>query len=283
MRSVFSKLKLSKGLMAGLLLGGALGSVGVAAATSSPSTTVFYACLNVKAGTMNSITTVVAPKCAKGNVNISWNATGPKGDTGSQGVAGQQGLRGLQGLTGDTGLRGLKGDTGEQGAKGDTGETGPIWTYPATLLWTVSSTQFNPTESQKSTICYTLSHTAGVYNLDCGRSDNSFLSYISPPLPAYAANLQADGGICGHWGYGKAAFGNFLLRNGEILSIGGFDGANNSQAPYISCWGPGAMTSGYQPGDRLIITAIAYAGATGLSMEPSISFTWKPDRSTMNN
>jgi len=50
--SVFSKLKLSKGLMAGLLLGGTIGSFSIAAATSSPSTTVFYACLNVKAGTM---------------------------------------------------------------------------------------------------------------------------------------------------------------------------------------------------------------------------------------
>jgi Collagen triple helix repeat (20 copies) len=128
-RSVFSKLKLSKGLMAGLLLGGALGSVGVAAATSSPSTTVFYACLNVKAGTMNSINTTGAPKCAKGNVNTSWNANGPKGDTGSQGSTGPQGLKGdtgpqgLQGLTGDVGPQGLKGDTGLQGPKGDTGST----------------------------------------------------------------------------------------------------------------------------------------------------------------
>ena len=67
--SVFSKLKLSKGLMAGLLLGGTLGSFGVAAATSTPSTTVFYACLNVKAGTMNHISTTQAPKCATGNIN----------------------------------------------------------------------------------------------------------------------------------------------------------------------------------------------------------------------
>ena len=73
MGSVFSKLKLSKGLMAGLLLGGTLGSFGVAAATSTPSTTVFYACLNVKDGTMNHISTTKAPKCASGNVNTSWN------------------------------------------------------------------------------------------------------------------------------------------------------------------------------------------------------------------
>ena len=76
--------------MAGLLLGGTLGSVGVAYAIT-PSTTVFYACLNVKAGTMNSITTVVAPKCAQGNINISWNATGPKGDKGEKGTDGKDG------------------------------------------------------------------------------------------------------------------------------------------------------------------------------------------------
>lgn len=113
--------------MAGLLLGGTLGSFGVAAATSTPSTTVFYACLNVTVGTMNSINTTGAPKCGKGNVNTSWNAIGPKGDTGSQGVAGQQGVtgpRGLQGLTGDTGPQGLKGDTGATGPQGPPEPTG---------------------------------------------------------------------------------------------------------------------------------------------------------------
>lgn len=175
--------------MAGLLLGGTLGSFGVAAATSSPSTTVFYACLNVKAGTMNHINTTKAPKCATGNINTSWNATGPKGDTGSQGSTGQQGAtgpRGLQGLTGDTGLQGLKGDTGAQGAKGDTGAQGPIWSYPATLLWTATSTQFSPTDSQKSTICYTLSHAVGIWGLDCGRSDNTF----------FELHLTSLAGIC---------------------------------------------------------------------------------------
>ena len=52
---------------------------------------------------MNSITNVVAPKCAKGNINISWNATGPKGDTGSQGVAGQQGAKGDTGTSAPSG------------------------------------------------------------------------------------------------------------------------------------------------------------------------------------
>ena len=147
MGSVFSKLKLSKGLMAGLLLGGTIGSFSIAAATSSPSTTTkFYACLNVKAGTMNSINSTAAPKCAAGNVNINWNATGPqgmqgptgatgpKGANGAQGPAGlpgPQGIQGIQGLTGPQGVQGLtgvqgpQGETGTQGAKGDRGTSAP--------------------------------------------------------------------------------------------------------------------------------------------------------------
>ena len=168
MGSVFSKLKLSKGLMAGLLLGGTLGSFGVAAATSTPSTSMFYACLNVKAGTMNHINTTKAPKCASGNVNTSWNATGPKGDTGSQGVAGQQGLKGepgAQGAKGDTGgqgstgqqgpvgdsgatgPQGLTGDTGAQGAKGDTGTSAPVggwYVFPSTTDPSRASTVICP-------------------------------------------------------------------------------------------------------------------------------------------
>ena len=130
--AVFSKLRATKGLMAGVLLGGTLGSFGVAAATSTPSTTVFYACLNVKAGPMNSINTTGAPKCAKGNVNTSWNAIGPKGDSGNQGVAGQQGVpgnRGLQGLTGDMGPQGPKGDAGTAASPALVWKVPVFWTF----------------------------------------------------------------------------------------------------------------------------------------------------------
>ena len=137
MHKIISRFSGSKLLVAGLLVGGSLGTFGYAAATSSPSTTVFYACLNVKAGTMNSINTTGAPKCGKGNVNTSWNAIGPKGDTGSQGVAGQQGVTGPQGPKGDTGSQGAtgsqgpKGDTGSQGTQGVKGDTGPVISVPS--------------------------------------------------------------------------------------------------------------------------------------------------------
>ena len=90
MRYTKNRIKESKLLFAGLLIGASFGTFGYAVA-SSPSSTVFYACLNVKAETMNHINTTKAPKCAKGNVNTIWNAVGPKGDTGITGATGQQG------------------------------------------------------------------------------------------------------------------------------------------------------------------------------------------------
>ena len=86
MGSVFSKLKLSKGLMAGLLLGGTLGSFGVAAATSTPSTTVFYACSNKTTGVLSAISTK-APTCANTATLVSWNSVGPQGAKGDTGIS----------------------------------------------------------------------------------------------------------------------------------------------------------------------------------------------------
>ena len=91
MRKLFPRQSATKGLLAGVLLGVTMGSLGVAAATAAPSTTSFYACLNVKAGTMNSVNTTGAPKCGKANVNIAWNSAGQQGVPGPQGPAGPQG------------------------------------------------------------------------------------------------------------------------------------------------------------------------------------------------
>jgi len=84
------KTNLNSGLVAGLILGTAIGSISVANATSSQSTT-FYACLNVKAGTLNSVNTTGPAKCAKGNVSTNWNAAGQQGVAGPQGPSGPQG------------------------------------------------------------------------------------------------------------------------------------------------------------------------------------------------
>ena len=95
-------------IMAGTALlfsGFAAGSVAVGLSASATTPTItFYACLNVKAGTMNNISTTKAPKCATGNINISWNATGPKGDTGTNGTNGAKGDTGQQGPAPDGGF-----------------------------------------------------------------------------------------------------------------------------------------------------------------------------------
>jgi Collagen triple helix repeat (20 copies) len=112
--SLFSKLKLSKGLIAGLLIGGTLGSVGVAAATSSPSTTVFYAC-SAKTTGLLSATSTKAPTCAKTATLVTWNSVGPQGAKGDTGTPGTNGAKGDTGDAGANGTNGAKGDTGAQG------------------------------------------------------------------------------------------------------------------------------------------------------------------------
>jgi uncharacterized protein YjbI with pentapeptide repeats len=85
-RSLFSKFTVSKGMIAGLFLGGVLGSVGVAAAIAPQSATskTYYACL--ANGNLTKVS-LVAGTCPSGQL-ISWNSQGlqgPKGDTGPAG------------------------------------------------------------------------------------------------------------------------------------------------------------------------------------------------------
>jgi hypothetical protein len=279
--SVFSKLKLPKGLMAGLLLGGTLGSFGVAAATSTPSTTVFYACLNVKAGTMNNISTTKAPKCATGNINISWNATGPKGDTGSQGSTGQQGLtglRGLQGLTGDTGLQGLKGDAGEQGLTGLRGLQGPAGAdgqgIEATLEWNSGAPYTGSTSEMHSQAIGDASLTYPTANF----SNFTFLK--SGPLPDYAANLTADLGVVGGYCNYVCSFNFYAVHlDGSVTSLGGF-------AVSGSDYGNESTTaSGFSVGDVLVVAGVQLTGdgaSSVVSFQPSGLLVWKPSVVSLN-
>ena len=241
--SVFSKLKLSKGLMAGLLLGGTLGSFGVAAATSSPSTTVFYACLNVKAGTMNHISTAKAPKCATGNINTSWNAAGQKGDTGSQGADGRQGAtgpRGLQGLTGDTGPQGLKGETGTPqvrysvsvSSSSSTKGCEDFLTNVASLSsWTAGFGTFGPFVGQPPT---------------CSSGNFSIASATFPiSLPNYTGVLTSNPSCpSGYYAVGEIA----LIRSGLVVASGYQGAARLGNYSEITINSPHA-------GDTLEVTA----------------------------
>ena len=118
MGSVFSKLKLSKGLMAGLLLGGTLGSVGVGLSASATSNSItFYACSNIKTGVL-SATSTKAPSCSKTTTLVTWNSVGPqgaKGDTGAPGATGAKGDTGAP-ATSLSGIQFVRGYVIQEGA-----------------------------------------------------------------------------------------------------------------------------------------------------------------------
>lgn len=79
---LFSKLKASKSLIAGVLIGGILGSVGVAAAIAPHTAgTIYYACLSK--GNLSKVG-LVSGTCKSGQL-ISWNSLGPLGPQGQVG------------------------------------------------------------------------------------------------------------------------------------------------------------------------------------------------------
>jgi len=100
MKIALNKAQVPKALIVALILGSTAISYGLNAPTASSSPATFYACLNLKLKTLNSIQTKSVPNCPTGQINVSWNSTGPKGD---QGLPGNVGPRGIQGLTGPAG------------------------------------------------------------------------------------------------------------------------------------------------------------------------------------
>ena len=110
----FGRVTTAVALGVGIAAGGV-----VTSAATTPQGQTFYACLD--GGHLTSVKTTKAPKCARGSVNVSWNATGPKGDAG---VAGDPGAPGAKGETGEPGLKGDTGSPGAAGAPGANGDAG---------------------------------------------------------------------------------------------------------------------------------------------------------------
>jgi hypothetical protein len=102
----YGKIGAGVGLVIGSVFGASVGSAVVAWGSGSSAPTTFYACLNVKAGTLNTVNTTGAATCGKGNTPVSWNA------------------QGVQGLTGAT---------GPQGPAGTSAPSGGYFLYPITL------------------------------------------------------------------------------------------------------------------------------------------------------
>ena len=162
------------------------GGLVVANATSSGSSTTFFACLN--SGVLSHVQTK-SETCATGHL-ISWNQQGPQGPVGPQGLQGATGPRGDTGATGPTGATGATGATGPTGTTGAAGATGPVGAtgpigatgptgstglgFEPTLLWTSGSSY----TSQIGSLC------AMLLTPTC--SHPTF--YASSPLPAGASN-----------------------------------------------------------------------------------------------
>ncbi len=111
----------------------AVGTLGAALAPAAPagaaSSTKIYACYSTKTNALSY--DPKGAKCASGETQISWNASGPQGSRGAQGTKGTQGANGAQGSAGAQGAQGAQGVKGPQGpqgvlgAQGAQGATGP--------------------------------------------------------------------------------------------------------------------------------------------------------------
>src|SRR5262245_38049663 len=83
---------------------------------------VIHGCYGKSGGQLRVIDSAKSTACAKTELALNWNQTGPQGP---QGPMGAQGLAGAQGPKGETGARGAAGPTGAAGATGPSGEVGP--------------------------------------------------------------------------------------------------------------------------------------------------------------
>ena len=97
-----------------LTLGGAAWGIAYAAI---PSAGVISGCYLRSGGTLRVIDPATTT-CRVGEVLLTWNVQGPKGDTGPAGPAGPQGPAGPEGPAGPQGAQGPQGATGETGAPG---------------------------------------------------------------------------------------------------------------------------------------------------------------------
>ena len=89
------------------------------ASTVVPATAedVINACVNKKTGALRIVSE--PSKCRRVEAPLSWNQSGPQGETGPAGPPGPQGVQGPQGTPGP------KGEPGEAGPPGPAGPQGP--------------------------------------------------------------------------------------------------------------------------------------------------------------
>ncbi|HUY97059.1 MAG TPA: hypothetical protein VMW47_05485 [Verrucomicrobiae bacterium] len=102
--------------------------VGAGITAFAASNTVFYACYNPYARTIDNVSLGTPVSCSPWLTPVSWSQTGPtgpQGATGPQGPSGPQGLQGPSGPQGSSGPQGASGPAGSQGPSGPSGPVGP--------------------------------------------------------------------------------------------------------------------------------------------------------------
>jgi hypothetical protein len=108
---------------AAVLAGGSAAAV----ATTTGSQNVYQGCLQHNLGALYrvEVNPTSPAKCLPHDTPVSWNQTGPAGNTGAQGPKGDLGPQGPKGDSGAQGPQGDAGAIGPAGPKGDVGPAGP--------------------------------------------------------------------------------------------------------------------------------------------------------------
>jgi len=152
---------------------------GLNAAVRAQSGTVLFACVMRDSGEMRLVG--AGATCRRGEVRVSWNIEGDKGDPG---VKGDQGAKGDKG---DPGVQGAKGDKGDRGAPGQDGAVtlaaGRCWSNELRYVDCGNGTVTDQVTGLiwlKNSTCLTIADFAtanqaaqGLKSGDCGLSDNS--------------------------------------------------------------------------------------------------------------
>lgn len=122
--STLSALRPRRRMLAGVAALGALSVVVVptAFATTSTSSTVYYACASKTTGALRQVGASTA--CKNTETRSSWNQQGVPGTPGKQGTTGATGPAGATGATGPAGAIGATGPAGAMGATGPAGAPG---------------------------------------------------------------------------------------------------------------------------------------------------------------
>ena len=237
------------GAVVGLFAGG----VSFANASSTPNNTVFYACLNIKGGTLTKVNTTGPISCSSPSTPVSWN---------SSGIQGIQGIQGAVGAKGDTGSRGTGWLVGYGTPSATNAMSGDLYLDSSDgTVWSFNGTSWNKQGSIKGP--------EGVFRAGCG--DAKWVA-VGNQLEEIRNNLDNSGCNFGSDTSGTASFVAATLTGAKFPRVSynqtnfGFANLTNVTIGAESSLGSypnfdGALLSG-----AIVNTALdrpSFVGATG--------------------